>query len=175
LSRAISRLERRIGVRLFDRTSRCVSLTAAGQAFLDASQNVLAAADSAVRTAQRAARSRRLVVAARPGHGSGLLAAVLPRYDLSKDALPVESLFTRQQAAAVRDGTADAGLMCSTEDLTGMRTAEGPEVAAVPVTDVPASLLVLGWMPAIPPPALAAFISQAKHVTASLAGHPNAS
>ena len=241
LSRAISRLERRIGVQLFDRTSHRVSLTAAGQAFLDASQNVLAAADTAVRTAQRAARSHRLVVAARPGQGSGLLAAVLPRYDRSKDALPVEMLFTRQQAAAVRDGTADAGLMCSTEDLTGMQTAEliteapvallpaghplasrpavtiaelrlldtfaeqcpdrsldqiidlvalrrlivvvsdsitgrlGPEVTAVPVTGVPASLLILGWMPAIPHPGLAAFISQAKHVTAGLATHPKAS
>lgn len=241
LSRAISRLERRLGVRLLDRTSRRVSLTPAGQAFLDASRNVLAAADTAARTAQRAARSRRLVVAARPSLGSGLLATVLPRYDRSKDALPVEILFTHQQAAAVLDGTADAGLMCSTEDLTGLRTAElikeepvallpaghslasrpavtiaelrnldtfaeqcpdssldqiidlvalrrlivvvsdsttarlGPEVTAVPVTGVPASLLVLGWTPAIPPPALAAFISQAKRVTNSLVSHPKAS
>ncbi len=241
LSRAISRLERRLGVRLFDRTSRRVSLTPAGQAFLDASRGVLAAADTAVRTAQRAARFDRLVVAARPGQGSGLLAAVLPRYERSKDALPVEILFTRQQAAALRDGTADAGLMCSTEDLTGLQTAElineapvallpaahllashpavtigelrhldtfaeqcpdssldqiidlvalgrlivvvsdsttsklGPEVTAVPVTGVPASLLVLGWTPAIPRPALAAFISQAKRVTGSLVSHPKAS
>jgi DNA-binding transcriptional LysR family regulator len=241
LSRAISRLERRIGVRLFDRTSRRVSLTPAGKAFLDASQNVLAAADAAVRTAQQAARSDRLVVAARPAQGSGLLAAVLPGYERSKDALPIEILFTRQQAAAVRDGTADAGLMCSTEDLTGLRTAEliteapvallpaghplasrpavtiaelrrldtfakqcpdssldqiidlvalrrlivvvsdsitgklGPEVTAVPVTGVPDSLLVLGWLPAIPPPALAAFISQAQRVTDSLVPHPKAS
>jgi DNA-binding transcriptional LysR family regulator len=241
LSRAISRLERRLGVRLFDRTSRSVSLTPAGQAFLDASRSVLAAADTAVRTAQRAARSHRLVVAARPGQGSRLLAAILPRYDRSKDAVPVEILFTRQQAAAVRDGTADAGLMCSTEDLTGLQTTEliketavallsaghplasrpavtigelrrldtfaeqcpdssldqiidlvalrrlivvvsdgitgklGPEVTAVPVTGVPASLLVLGWAPAIPRPALAAFISEAKRATDSLVSHPKAS
>jgi DNA-binding transcriptional LysR family regulator len=241
LSRAISRLERRLGVRLFDRTSRSVSLTPAGEAFLDASRDVLAAADAAVRTAQRAARSNRLVVAARPGQGSRLLTTILPRYDRSKDALPVEILFTRQQAAAVRDGTADAGLMCSTEDLTGLQTAEliteapvallpaghplasrpavtigelrrldtfaeqcpdssldqiidlvalqrlivvvsdgitgklGPDVTAVPVTGVPASLLVLGWATAIPRPALAAFISQAKRVTDSLVSHPKAS
>ena len=241
LSRAISRLERRLGVRLFDRTSRSVSLTPAGHAFLDASRSVLAAADTAVRTAQRAARSHRLVVAARPGQGSGLLTAILPRYDRSKDAVPVEILFTRQQAAAVRDGTADAGLMCSTEDLTGLQTTEliketavallpaghplasrpavtigelrrldtfaeqcpdssldqiidlvalrrlivvvsdgitgklGPEVTSAPVTGVPASLLVLGWAPAIPRPALAAFISQAKRATDSLVSHPKAS
>ena len=241
LSRAISRLERRVGVRLFDRTSRSVSLTPAGKAFLDASQNVLAAADTAVRAAQRAARSHRLVVAARPGQGSALLAAVLPRYERSKDALPVEILFTRQQGAAVRDGTADAGLMCSTEDLTGLRTADlikesavallptghplasrpavtigelcdldtfaeqcpdtsldqiidlvalrrlivvvsdsttgklGPEVTAVPVTGLPESLVVLGWLPATPSPALAAFISQAKRVTGSLVSHSKAS
>jgi DNA-binding transcriptional LysR family regulator len=241
LSRAISRLERRLGVRLFDRTSRSVSLTPAGQAFLDASRDVLAAADTAVRTAQRAARSNRLVVAARPGQGSGLLTTILPRYDRSKDAVPIEILFTRQQAAAVRDGTADAGLMCSTEDLTGLQTAEliteapvallpaghplasrpavtigelrhldnfaeqcpdssldqiidlvalrrlivvvsdgitgklGPDVAAVPVTGVPDSLLVLGWAPAIPRPALAAFISQAKRAADRLVSHPKAS
>ena len=241
LSRAISRLERRLGVRLFDRTSRSVSLTPAGQVFLDASRGVLAAADTAVRTAQRAARCHRLVVAARPGQASELLAAFLPRYGRSKDALPVEILFTRQQPAAVRDGTADAGLMCSTQDLTGLQTTEliketavallpaghplasqsavtigdlrrldtfaeqcpdssldqiidlvalrrlivvvsdsvtgklGREVAAVPVTGVPASLVVLGWASAIPRPALAAFISQAKHVTDSLVTHPKAS
>lgn len=241
LSRAISRLERRIGVRLLDRTSRRVSLTPAGQAFLDASRGVLAAADTAVRTAQRAARSHRLVVAARPGQGSGLLATILPRYDRGKDALPVEILFTRQQAAAVRDGTADAGLMCSTDDHSGLRTAElikeapvallpaahplasrpavtiselrdldtfseqcpdssldqiidlvalqrlivlvsdsvtarlGPGVTAVPVTGLPPSSLVLGWAPAIPRPALAAFITQAKRVTDSLVSHPKAS
>jgi DNA-binding transcriptional LysR family regulator len=241
LSRAISRLERRIGVRLFDRTSRSVSLTPAGKAFLDASQNVLTAADTAVRAAQRAARSNRLVVAARPGQGSGLLAAVLPRYERSKDALPIEILFTRQQAAAVRDGTADAGLMCSSEDLAGLQTAElieeaavallpaghplacrpaitigelrhldtfseqcpdssldqiidlvalrrlivvasdstaaklGPEVTAVPVTGLVTSMVILGWMPAVPPPALAAFISEAKSVADSLVSHPKAS
>ena len=51
----------------------------------------------------------------------------------------------------------------------------GPEVTAVPVTGVPASLLVLGWMPAIPRPALAAFISQVKRVMDSLVTHPKAS
>jgi DNA-binding transcriptional LysR family regulator len=73
-------------------------------------------------------------VAVRPGLGPGLLATVLGGYDRSKDALPVETLFTRQQAAAVRDGTAHAGLMCSADDLTGLRTAEL-------VTEAPVALL----------------------------------
>jgi len=43
------------------------------------------------------------------------------------------------------------------------------------VTGVPSSLLVLGWASAIPRPALAAFISQAKRATGSLVTHPKAS
>ncbi|MFF3330673.1 LysR family transcriptional regulator [Streptomyces sp. NPDC002888] len=43
LSRAISRLERRMGVQSFERTSRRVDLTAAGAVFLAESRKVLRA------------------------------------------------------------------------------------------------------------------------------------
>ncbi|MEV0146091.1 MULTISPECIES: LysR family transcriptional regulator [unclassified Nonomuraea] len=47
LSHQIARLERELGARLFDRTSRRVSLTPAGEAFLPAARQALDAADRA--------------------------------------------------------------------------------------------------------------------------------
>lgn len=54
LSATVAQVERRLGVRLFTRTSRGVEPTAAGRALLDRAPAVLAALDAAV-TAARAA------------------------------------------------------------------------------------------------------------------------
>ncbi|GII59728.1 LysR family transcriptional regulator [Planotetraspora thailandica] len=135
LSRAISRLERRMGVQLFERTSRSVSLTKAGDVFLRESRKALAAVDGAVRRTQQAARPERLVIAVRPGTGAGLLSQVLDAYRRGPDPVPIEMLFTAALTTALRDGTADLALMCSSDDLDGLDTAdlldEGP-VALLP-------------------------------------------
>lgn len=47
LSHQIARLEKELGARLFDRTSRQVRLTAAGEAFLPAARQALDAAERA--------------------------------------------------------------------------------------------------------------------------------
>jgi DNA-binding transcriptional LysR family regulator len=124
LSRAISRLERRMNVRLLERTSRRVSLTPAGKVFLDETRKALSAVDTAVRRAQQAGRPHRLVMAVRPGTGSGLLADVLNSYGRQRGALEVEIVFTHDQPALLRNGTADVGLMCGDGDLDGLETAE---------------------------------------------------
>jgi DNA-binding transcriptional LysR family regulator len=54
VSRRIQALERELGVRLFDRTTRHVSLTTAGQAFLNTVQDSLARLDGGVRALRRA-------------------------------------------------------------------------------------------------------------------------
>jgi DNA-binding transcriptional LysR family regulator len=121
LSRAIARLERRMGTRLLERTSRRVELTEAGGVLLTESRRVLDALDTAVRRTQRAARPDRLVLAVRPGAGAGLL------LDLARarDGADFETVFTRDGAAALRDGNADIALMCAGQgDLSGLRTAE---------------------------------------------------
>lgn len=137
LSRAISRLERRMGVRLLDRTSRSVALTEAGRVFLAETRKALDAVDAAIRRAQRAARPDRLVMAARPGTGSGLLADLLGAYGRRRDAVPVEILFTSAQSAALRNGTADVGVLCGDDDLEGLEvtdlTREDP-VALLPAS-----------------------------------------
>ncbi|WP_093771085.1 LysR family transcriptional regulator [Streptomyces sp. yr375] len=124
LSRAIGRLERRMRVRLFERTSRQVRLTRAGEVFLRESRTVLAAIDGAVRRTQQAARPERLVVAAPAGAGAGLLARVLETYRRGPDPVPVEVRFTPDLAGALREGTADLALMCGSDDLDGLDTVE---------------------------------------------------
>jgi len=56
LSQQIRALEDELGVRLLDRTSRRVTLTAAGTLFLDAARETLAQADRAMTIARRSAR-----------------------------------------------------------------------------------------------------------------------
>ncbi|MFC4036123.1 LysR family transcriptional regulator [Streptomyces polygonati] len=132
LSRAVSRLERRIGVRLLERTSRRVELTAAGLVFLDECRALLRGLDAAVRRTQRTARPARLVLAVRPGTGSGLLAQVLR----SQDAAEPDLVFTHDGAGALRDATADIALLCTdSDDLTGLLTTE--VARAHPVALVP--------------------------------------
>jgi len=122
LSREISRLERRMGVQLFERTSRRVSLTQAGSVFLRESRKALAAVNGAVSRAQQAARPQRLVIAAPPGTGAAVLSPVLEAYRHSADPAPVQVLFTTDLAAGVRDGTADLALMCGTRAAVAMTT-----------------------------------------------------
>lgn len=56
LSQQIGQLEAELGVKLFERTSRSVTLTTAGAAFLPAARATLEQADRAVNVARRAAR-----------------------------------------------------------------------------------------------------------------------
>lgn len=58
LSRHVRRLEEKLSVKLLERTTRSVTLTDAGNAFLDKAREVIAAADSAVNAARNAGRGR---------------------------------------------------------------------------------------------------------------------
>lgn len=124
LSRAIGRLERRIAVQLFERSSRRVTLTDAGQVFLREARKALGAVDGAVRRAQQAAGPRRLLLAVHTGTGAGLLTDALDDYARQPGAVPVELVFSRDQVAAVRAGAADVALVCGTADRTGLEVTE---------------------------------------------------
>src|SRR5690242_9790272 len=68
LSRAIQQLERRLGVTLFDRNRRGVTLTDAGQVLLGEARTILDGAAAAARRARRAASSpRSLTLVAKAG------------------------------------------------------------------------------------------------------------
>lgn len=122
LSRAIAQLERRVGARLFDRTSRRVELTDTGRVFLADSRAALAAVDTALRRARQAGQPGKLAVAIRSGTGTDLLTDLVEGYARHPDAVAVRVVFTIDQAAAVRDGTADVAILCATNDLSGLTT-----------------------------------------------------
>ena len=69
VSQQISRLERELGVRLLNRDTRNVSLTAEGTAFLEHAREIVAAVDRATAAAREARPAGRVL---RVGTGSGL-------------------------------------------------------------------------------------------------------
>ena len=229
LSRAISRLERRIGVRLLERTSRRVALTDTGAAFLADSRRLLESVDAAMRRARRANQPGRVLMAVRPGTASGLVAALVRSPEIGSH----DVLFTHDLSAALRNGSADIALLClDTHDVTGLQIAEltteapvalmprghrlagraavtvadlareanfapecpplgldeivdrvglgflvtvvgsgaaeriPPEVAAVPVSDLPPTHLALAWLDRAPRPAVTAFVRAARAIEA---------
>ncbi|HEX4812468.1 MAG TPA: LysR family transcriptional regulator [Nonomuraea sp.] len=124
LSRAIQKLERRVGVRLFDRSGRRVSLTPAGEVLATEAAKVLDAVAAATARTRRAAHDEpRLVVALEPGGDGGLLPAILEAYRAQPEAVEVELVLCglAERAGLLRDGTADvAFLRTPYEDLTGL-------------------------------------------------------
>src|SRR5690242_13180814 len=90
LSRAVRRLEAELGVPLFVRTARQVSLTPAGTTLLAEARPALAALQAAARRAQRsAAGTPTLVLAMKADGDAGLLEPLLARYRDDPAALPV--------------------------------------------------------------------------------------
>lgn len=109
LSRAISRLEERLGVALVERTTRHVALTPAGTTLLEQGRAALDAVAAAGRRAQRAGDpGSPLVVAVKPSGDVGPLRALLGAY-----AAPVrvEVCGFGELAALLRDGRADVALL----------------------------------------------------------------
>ncbi|WP_089105080.1 LysR family transcriptional regulator [Streptomyces hyaluromycini] len=136
LSRAIAQLERRLGVTLFERTSRRVDLTPAGKVLLVESRNALQAIDRATqRTIHAASGALRIAVA--PGMGSGLLRNLHRRYETRHGHGTMHLLFTHDQAAAVRGGQADVALLCVTEDPLDLESSDIGE--EYPVALLPAN------------------------------------
>ena len=124
LSKAIRRIETRLGVPLFVRSSRHVELTPAGKALQEHGRHALNAVNAAVRNARRAADTQshlRLVL--KPGGDAGLLSGILAEYSHEPDARRVDILFSGpvDRADFLRDGRADVGLLYRPlDDLDGL-------------------------------------------------------
>ncbi|MGW3418268.1 LysR family transcriptional regulator [Streptomyces phaeochromogenes] len=132
LSRAIAQLERRVGVPLLERTTRQVRLTAAGEVFLAECRTILAALDTAVRKARKAAEQQRVTIAVRPAAGPGVLPALLAASSQGADGVLTDVVFTYDEIGALRDGTADVALMCQSVATPGLELMElGLEEAVV--------------------------------------------
>lgn len=123
LSRAISRLEQRLGVRLLDRDRRGAALTDAGTVLLREARTALDAVTAAARRTSRAGDPKRpLVLATKAGASHELLSRLL---DTLTGTTPVDVLLCEvgEQAGLLRDGRADVALMHRPyDDLAGFDT-----------------------------------------------------
>ncbi|WP_067666496.1 LysR family transcriptional regulator [Nocardia miyunensis] len=124
LSKAIRRIESRLGVPLFVRSSRRVELTPAGAALREHGRHALNAVSAAVRNARHAADAQahlRLVL--KPGGDAGLLSGILAEYSHQPDARRVEILFSGpvDRTDFLREDRADVGLLYAPfDDLDGL-------------------------------------------------------
>nr|WP_127891642.1 LysR family transcriptional regulator [Streptomyces sp. S10(2018)] len=124
LSKAIRRLESRLGVQLLERSSRHVTLTPAGDALLHHGRHALNAVGAAAERARRAGdHQARLRLVIKPGGDANLLSGILAAYADRPDARQVDILFggATDRADHVRDGRADVALLYAPfDDMTGL-------------------------------------------------------
>jgi DNA-binding transcriptional LysR family regulator len=138
LSAAIGKLERKLGVRLLERTSRRVTLTPAGAVLLEQGRIAVEAAGAAVERARRAGtQPGRLTVAVKPGTGTDLLQKIMQRFTEDARMPHVRLLFGHPggPAAAVRGGAADVAILRAPFDQRGLDTElllTEPRVAVLP-------------------------------------------
>lgn len=131
LSRAISRLERRLGATLLERSSRAITLTEAGSVLLREGRAGLDAVEAAERRTRRAGQAATghsgVVLATKAGASGELLTKLLDAYAAEPDAVTVEVLLCGigEQERLLRDGRADVALLHRPFDTTaGLDTEE---------------------------------------------------
>lgn len=135
LSRQIRAFELELGCALFDRTTRTVQLTPAGEQLLEEVPSVLAASASATRRVHRAARgTRQLVIGFAPGLS---VADVVRAFHQSNPGIDVDMqrLNWYEQGEALRDGRVDVGYLRRPFDGGGIRcipVGREPVVACLP-------------------------------------------
>jgi DNA-binding transcriptional LysR family regulator len=139
LSAAIGKLERKLGVRLLERTSRQVTLTPAGAVLLEQGRIAVEAVGAAVERTRRAGtQPGRLTVAVKPGTGTDLLQKIIQRCAQDPQVPWVHLLFGHPggPAAAVRGGAADAAILRAPFDQRGLDSEPlltEPRVAVLPI------------------------------------------
>lgn len=118
VSQQIARLERELGVELFDRSARASRLTEAGQRFLPAARAVLASVEHA-RAAATGSSGRTLRLGTSTGLGERLETVVA---ELGQRGIEVElvSTSTRARLDRVRGGQLDAAFVRGVDETAGL-------------------------------------------------------
>jgi len=142
LSRAIRKMERRLGVQLFERGHRHITLTPAGRTLFDEARGVLDVISAATQRTRRAAEATpKLIVTAKPGIASTLLQRIVDhysKYSQLPDTPSIEITVSGygRQADMLRRGLADVALLTTPFDDRGLAMeplVSEPRVAALPV------------------------------------------
>jgi DNA-binding transcriptional LysR family regulator len=124
LSQRIQRLERELGVRLFDRGSRGVSLTPAGRVVLAESAELLAAADrlTGAVAGLRSGATGAIRAAVPPDLGGATVAAILTGFRARSPGgvLELRELTTARQLRELAAGTLDVGVLRHPCTATGL-------------------------------------------------------
>lgn len=114
LSRQIQKLERTVGVELLERDNRRVSLTAAGQAFLQDARRLVVAAERAPDNARRIAAGQlgELRIGFTAASGFSLLGPLLGEISTQMPRVHLElaEMVTSEQVEALLNGDIDLGL-----------------------------------------------------------------
>jgi DNA-binding transcriptional LysR family regulator len=120
--KSIARLEKHLGVRLLNRTTRAVSLTDEGRVFLDHAQGILAAVEQAEASVNRAkARPRGVLRLTLPdGLGRMLILPLVQRYLADWPEVQVEISLTDRVVDLVEEGFDLALRVGVTSPDTGM-------------------------------------------------------
>lgn len=128
LSQRIRKLEADLGARLFDRDSRRVELTEAGQLFLPEARDLLARWDRAKTLVGKAHRGEMdaLRVGVPPELAGRVLAAILTAFSAHDVLLDLQELTTVEQVRLLADRQLDAGLLQHPVDAVGLEL--GPAV-----------------------------------------------
>jgi len=104
-SRAVAALERRLGVKLLVRTTREISLTAAGESLLERASDALAAVDDAESAARGADRlSGLLRVALPPGYGAWRIVPLLPAFVERHPLLKIDLMMSDRYENLIAEG-----------------------------------------------------------------------
>lgn len=129
LSQQIQALEAELGVRLFDRTNRRVSLTDAGRLFLEETRRTLAQVDKSVDVVRRANQGE--IGELQIGFTSSApFTSILPRAILAfREAFPavhlaLQEMTSKQVVEAVQDETLQVGMIRPFALPAGLQTTE---------------------------------------------------
>jgi DNA-binding transcriptional LysR family regulator len=139
LSQQVRRLEQELGVPLFDRTSRRVSLTEPGRVFVTHARRILEQAEDAIALVRQAGRGRegRLRLAYTNGSDRGVPAAVVRRFRAAHPLveLTLSTQYDEASRVQLRAGELDAAFfwmpLGDYGDLACRRVATEPLVVAV--------------------------------------------
>lgn len=140
LTRQIKQLEEEVGARLFNREPRGLSLTPAGQFFLEQARQVLEKVDSAVQATRQVARNRRTVfgIGFVPSVFYGQLPILVRRLRQNESVeIVLMELVTLQQVQALKAGRIDIGfgrVRIDDPDVDQELLFDEPILAALPAT-----------------------------------------